>query len=104
METIVEKIPRVRISKFAGEHGLTMRVVERKPSDLHRSFDFASSRFYAHFDNCEVKEGSCLVGIFGNGATEKQAIANYAKEISNKRLVINAFRGERREIEAPYLY
>lgn len=106
MKTIVEKIPRVRIAKFAKEHDLTMCVFERRPGDavLLNGESFEDIRFFAHFEDCEVKDGSVLIGTFGNGRTEKAAIAAYAKEISNKRLVVGAYSPKRREIESPYLY
>lgn len=106
MKTIVEKVPRVRIGAFAKQHDLTMRVIEREPGDpiLRPGERFEDVRFYACFDGCEVKDGSVLIGTFGNGPNERAAIAAYAKEISNKRLVIDSYSPKRREIEAPYLY
>jgi hypothetical protein len=105
MEIVTEPVKRMRLSAFADQHGLRMKVIERKPGDLHPQFKYETNRWYAQFDNAEVKDGICLVGTFGNGATKAEAIKDYAKKISGKRLVIDAFNKEkRREIEAPMLF
>lgn len=88
--------PRDTLENFAAKHGLIMEVHER---DLGHS----AGQFYAHFQNAEVKDGACLVGTHGNGCTEDGAITQYAREISGKRLVIDAYKDSRREIEVPIL-
>ena len=94
----------MKLSAFADQHGLKMKVVERTRTDLHPSFPYGPNRWLAHFDDVEVKDGSVLIGTHGNGATQAQAIKNYAREISGKCLVVNAFNREtRREIYAPEL-
>jgi hypothetical protein len=86
------------IEAFADEHGLVMDVHERR-------FDLGHARrFYAAFRHAEIKDGCILRGAYGDGATEQDAIAAYAREISMKRLVIDAYRPSRREIEVPRLY
>lgn len=94
--------PRSTIEAFADAHDLTMIVYERKPSDL--GFCWTERiRFFAHFKNANVKDGSTIVGVFGNGATPEEAIENYAPEISGKLLVINAGSPERKEVQVPLL-
>lgn len=91
-----EFITRESIENFADRHGLTMRVNERSTSGL--------PRFYARFKDVEVGNGCILIGAFGNGDTEDEAIAAYAAEISKQRLIVNAGTAERREIIAPVLF
>lgn len=94
MKIVREMLSRGRIEDFADQHELTMKVFERH---AHSSPD----RFYAHFDRVDVKEGSVLVGRFGDGATEDQAIADYANKISGAFLVYSAYTDARREMRAP---
>lgn len=89
-------IPTMTIEQFAEKHDLTMAIFERKGGH-------PSVRFYAHFKNAEVKDGSVLIGEHGNGPTEGEAIADYARKISGKRLVLNAYDEKRLEIDVPGL-
>ena len=80
------------IEEFADEYGLTMEVHERNlPNN-------SPDRFYAHFSKSDVLDDCFLVGVFGNGNTEEDAIKNYAEKISMKILVIGAFSVNRKEI------
>jgi hypothetical protein len=90
-------IPETTIELLACMNDLTMVVCERP---VHIG---APNRFYAHFKNAEVKGDGVLVGSYGDGATEEDAIKAYAREISEKRLVINAFSADRKEIDVPRL-
>jgi len=92
-----EYIPRTTIEHFADKHKLTMSVVERQ-----RPIN-DPSRYYAHFDHCEVKDGCILCSESGNGKTPEEAIANYAASIEMKLLVVNAYKKNRREITIPRL-
>lgn len=87
--------PESTIEEFADEHGLVMEVRERN--------EIGNSHWYAHFKNVEVKGDGVLIGKFGNGATPGDAIANYAKEISDTTLVVGAYSEERRDIRVPRL-
>ena len=89
-------IPLTMFSAFADSHGLTMEVRERT-GDLGRGH----SRYYAHFTDAETKDGGCLVGTFGNGATKDSAIADYAEELRGRLLVVGAYTSNRREIQCP---
>jgi hypothetical protein len=73
-----------------------MEVVER-PNSIGRP-----DRFYAKFENTYIKGDGVVIGTFGNGATEAEAIAAYAEEISEKTLVIDPF-NQRRELPVPRL-
>ena len=90
-------IAEMSIYKFGAINDLVMEVHERPRSEA------SHDRFYAHFKHAEVKEGIALSGKFGNGRTEREAIQNYAKEISMQRLVIDAMSPERRELTVPRL-
>ena len=90
-------IAEMSIYKFGAVEGLTMEVHERPHSEE------SHARFYAHFEDAEVKDGSILCGTYGDGRTEREAIHNYAKAISLKTLVIDAMGDKRREVQVPRL-
>ena len=87
----------IDITVFAALHKLTLQIHER-----HGEMS-ESMRYYAKFDGVEVSAGYCLESTFGNGRTREEAVADYAKSISNKRLVVNSYQFNRREIDAPTL-
>jgi hypothetical protein len=62
-----------------------------------------AAKYFASFERTEIKNDCVLIGAYGNGATENEAIANYAKRISFCRIVVNAFKRNRREIQVPRL-
>jgi len=86
----------VSFDAFADKHGLVMEIRER-PGTL------GDGRYYAHFERCEVMDGGCLIGAYGNGATKEAAIADYARTLAGKRIAVDAFgvKQERREIQCP---
>lgn len=84
------------LTDFAGKHDLTMVVRERD--------DLKLPRFFASFKHVDVKDGSVLVGVHGNGETEAEAIADYAAQISRKIITVFGFGGgERTHIVVPAL-
>lgn len=85
-----------RIEDFADENGLTMFVGERDST--------GHNRFYAYFKEAEVKQGYCLVSVYGDGLTEVEAIQQYAGKISRQMLVLHAYTSDRHEILAPKLH
>lgn len=94
-------IPRAKLEDFATQNGLVMLVKERNLIQLgHLGI---TSRYYAYFQGAEIKEGSVLKGVFGNGATEDEAIRDYIPQISGQILVVGAMEGVRREYEVPIL-
>ncbi len=96
-------VPEMTIEAFADQHNLTMQVRERGVNSLRfcKEHHGTSYRYLAHFKNCEVSEGGCLKSAHGNGHTQEEAIADYAKEISEQYLIFDAFTNNRREIKAP---
>jgi hypothetical protein len=91
-------IPEMTIQEFADKHELTMRVNER-PKPIG-----SPDRFYASFVGAEIMDGGCLVGMFGDGATEEDAITAYARRIELRTLVIDAMGSSRRAIPVPRLW
>lgn len=98
MKTETHEIENATIEGFADKHGLVMEIHERrKPIG-------DPSRYYAHFKSAEAIEGlHCLIGLYGDGSTPAEAIANYARDISLRTLIIDAMTEHRREIEVPRL-
>ena len=92
-------IPEVKIQDFAEEHNLVLEVHERRNPIVRRN----AGKYYCHFQNAEVLDDPVLIGEYGNGKTEEQALANYAERISYQTLVIDACGKKRREIEVPKL-
>lgn len=90
-----ESIASMGIEDFAEQHGLTMLISERPRND--------AAKFYARFKGADVKEQHVLIGVHGNGATEADAIQDYANQISLKCLVLRADYPDRRVIEVPIL-
>lgn len=91
---IIKRFPPLftKISDFADKHGLEMEVHER-----------SKVTYYAHFSHVELKEGSILIGAFGDGKDETSAILDYAEKISNRLIVVRSTTNERREIAVPLL-
>ena len=85
------------IGEFADFHGLEMLIQERRLPKGN------PTRYWAEFKGAEIMGDGVLIGEFGNGATHEEAIADYAKKISLKRIVIGVYRQERKEIEVPRL-
>ncbi len=90
-------IKRTTIEAFAEEHDLVMEVNEREDG-----FD-KNRKFFACFLSSDTIEGGFLVGAFGDGKTEKEAIEQYARRISGKHLVLDAHNSHRKEIIVPIL-
>lgn len=59
-------------------------------------------RWSAAFDRGEIKENSCLAGVYGNGGNPMAALEDYVSKIKGKVLVFNAGGGDaRREYTVP---
>lgn len=100
MEIEYKYLKRTTIEKFADEYGLVMEVYERPQRSIQER---GLKRFYAHFKSAEIKDGSCLAGVSGDGNTPETAIEEYARKIEERLLVIDAMQPSRREIEVPIL-
>jgi hypothetical protein len=86
-------VPTGDIEEFADKYDLKMVIDERKLPVGH------PKRFTAEFDHVEVKDGPILSSEYGNGKTPDDAIKDYAKKISMKKIVVNAMGKNRREID-----
>jgi len=75
-------IQPISLQEFAERYNLTMVVNERD----HRIGGV--ERFYAEFEDCEVRDGALLISAIGNGHDEFDAIENYARSISGRTLVM----------------
>lgn len=82
------------IEEFAEKHDLTMEIRERKS---------VIKPFCANFKGARLMYSNRVIGDFGEGITEQEAISNYANLISNGKLVFNLFLGKVPEIQVPYL-
>lgn len=83
MKIRYEYVPApTKLQDFADQYGLELVVRERNSSVL--------PRFFASFDDLDVKDGNILCSTFGNGSTPFEAIVNYAQLISNKSLCFSA--------------
>jgi len=101
MKIIMDELPRSSIEAFADKHKLEMFVGERTP------FYWPDGHYYARFNNTDTKGDGVLIGEYGNGPTKEIAIAEYARIISCKTIVVDAFSGgkkKRREIRVPLLH
>jgi len=63
--------------------------------EVHR-YANQNERWTAQIENCEVKEGVILMGVYGNADSPTKAISDYVKKIRGKRIVINAGSPEHR--------
>jgi hypothetical protein len=95
MKIINNFIPVSTLEKFADEHNLTMIVKERK-TDTE-----SDNRFFAEFENAEIREGIILSSAYGNGNTPERAIKDYARKIELKTIVIDAYGTNREVIDVP---
>lgn len=93
MEIKRQFIKQGTLEEFADFYGFTITVKERRLPIGH------SRRFYAYFEHCDILSGVLIIGAFGDGATEEEAISKYAKNISLKRIVYDAYGENRKEID-----
>lgn len=94
---------KMSLHDFAEKYDLTMQITERSQLDLLPELD-DNKRYYSHFKKCEVKDGSFLVSNYGNGASPDESMNNYARNISGRLLVIDAYDEKRKEIQAPIIF
>lgn len=96
--THVKDVPTLK--QFAETNGLEMSVNERA-----REFwnDKRGTRFYAWFENAEIKEDVILHTFAGNGDTPHEAVYRYMEGIRGKMLVLDAMTGYRRTLFVPFI-
>lgn len=98
MKIIGNKIHQNTLSEFADRHGLVMVVNERPPNYVGI---FATNRYYASFENIEVKDENFLTSTYGDGCIPEYAIMDYCSKIRGKLLVFGAYTDKRKEFWAP---
>jgi hypothetical protein len=96
-----ELVERSTIDAFAEEHDLEMVITERRMDRWQR--DHRLLPFMAQFRGVEVSDGSILRGTYGQGRSEAEAIADYARQISGERVVVDAMKETRRMLLVPRL-
>jgi hypothetical protein len=83
MEIKYNKIETITIDEFADRHGLVLEVNEREPLYIKMPHIGENGRFYAYFGNIEISDGRFLTSAFGNGSTIREAIEDYAYQLSH---------------------
>lgn len=73
-----------------------------------RRYENQGSRFMVQFERCETKDSptsGVLSGMYGNGKTWEEAAGDYARAISGKLLVFEAYGNDevRQEFQCPQL-
>jgi hypothetical protein len=95
-----QKINGENIVDFAKRLDLTMVIIEREAFK-----DDSPMRYAAFLRGVDIRTGeSMLQSTHGDGATEDEAIANYAKAISHKRLMVNAGQENPKTLRTGYIY
>ena len=72
-------------------------VVTERPAHLNLS------RFYVSFEHCEILDGGFLNSTSGQGGTINEALVDYCSLISNKIVVFDAYKPERKTVQLPTL-
>lgn len=106
MKLEMHAVPEMTIEEFAELHNLTMDVTERGTEDIEfcrKCHGGTAWRYYAEFRHCEILDGHFLLSVCGNGNTPEKAMRDYARRISEQRLVIGAYIPKRKEIDVPRL-
>lgn len=97
MMTETPSVPEVTLDDFADANGLILVVREHPHPARPRE------RFYASFARTEIDRDGVFRSAYGRGASPNEAIAEYARIISAKRLVVDDHTPLRREIDVPHL-
>ena len=92
----VELLEEIEITDFEREIGVELVIKERL-------FNGSSNKWYARFQNSDTKDGNILIRSYGVGNTVDDCLKDYCKEISFKRLILNALSENRKEILLPKL-
>lgn len=78
-------IKSVHVNDAAHMLGLVLTVKERDDPASPKT------RYYAKFEGVEVVEGSCRVGVYGDGRTPRAAILDYIRQVSGKPCVTGGY-------------
>lgn len=98
MKTVYYPSPdNMTIEQFAEHYDLTMEIRERSILEQSQGFE----RIYGRFARTEINEGNCLETVIGQGMSADSAIADYARKIAGKVMVVDAMLPERKELNVP---
>jgi hypothetical protein len=86
------------LDEIAEQYKLELRVGECVPGVWSRD---TGRRFYAHFAYVEEMINGMLGGPTGRGATPDDAIRDYARALSGKRVAIRAYTDSRQNVTMP---
>ena len=86
--------PRMTFDEFCETHGLDLVAHERP---LRHNLP----RWHVSSPGLEIMGNGILTSTFGDGDTPEEAKLAYAERLRGERLVVNAYREERREFNAP---
>ena len=88
----------MELQDFAKENKLTLKVHVRE-------FEASNSpmKYYAIFDGIVIDSGPYTVTAVGNGVTADEAMTDYARELSEQRLIINPHTAKESKLQAPVL-
>lgn len=92
----IEEIAKKEITDFEKEIGYELVVKQRSPLTEHE-------KYYVSFETGEIMKGGCLISNTGNGNTIDEALLDYCKHISYKRMAFGAYTNNRVEIDIPQL-
>ena len=84
------------ILDYEQEIGHELVVVERDPY-------MKLSRYYVSFEKGESMEDGALVGHSGKGNTIDEALIDYSKQVSCRKMAFDAMTNRRTEIQFPHL-
>ncbi len=93
---IINLIKEQEILDFEKQIGYELEITERP---IHSGLN----RYYVSFKGGESMEDGLLVGHSGNGNTIDDALRDYCKQISCRRMVFGAYTNSRKEITFPKL-
>lgn len=89
------------IQEFAQVVDVGITILFRSPT-LRSQENVGNDAWYAKLDHCMVDEGDVLSGAFGNGSTPDEALSDYCRRISGKRVVFDSM-GRGRKYDVPQL-
>ena len=92
------KRKKIDLLDFGESQNLELEIVEFSNRNLQNGMKWRAS-----FKGVEIMERSILRCASGRGMTINSALKNYAKEISEQRLVFGAHSNHRAEFNAPVL-
>lgn len=93
--------PPCSLEQFADQHELVLEIHERDIQTRECKLQPPLERFYTSFNNVDIKDGACLVSVFGNGETEDEAILDFCAQIQGKQLIKDAGYTTREVLQAP---